>query len=403
MEGGTYPAALLPDGSVAVMSGAVEGPRAPYPWTVYRLDPSGQWIQPALTNSPPMDWGYPPGLIMTLRWAGFWGKRPVDWTREAALTPQRWMPSGSQRPPIESDPFWQWVEAPTARQAAIVFKSLFEEVPIEICRYAARLPDGGTILAISEGTPMRARSRLMRFDRDWRPDLSFATPFEADYRSWLTLKRLRDGKFLFAGVVGKIGEEEFPGIVRLETNGVIDRTFHCETSRDLSGRIFDFAVQPDDRIIICGDFAQVDGTPVPHLARLNSDGSLDSTFKPPFLSLKEVDRRRLVRVTQLSRKARATTGNPGANAAGTAASAATSTAPSAEMVLIVSMAKAGAAAIVQFTGLPGQSYILQANESMIGAQWKNVSTNQTSATGAGSLRDVEAEKYPIRFYRIARP
>ena len=73
------------------------------------------------------------------------------------------------------------------------------------------------------------------------------------------------------------------------------------------------------------------------------------------------------------------------------------------MVLIVSMAKEGAAAIIQFNGLPGQSYILQANESMIGAEWKIVSTNQTSATGAGSLRDVEAEKYPMRFYRIARP
>jgi hypothetical protein len=53
--------------------------------------------------------------------------------------------------------------------------------------------------------------------------------------------------------------------------------------------------------------------------------------------------------------------------------------------------------------LPGQSYILQANESMSRAEWSNVSTNQTSGTGAGSLRDAEAEKFPMRFYRIARP
>lgn len=107
-----------------------------------------------------------------------------------------------------------------------------------------------------------------------------------------------------------------------------------------------------------------------------------------------------MRITQLVTKNQTITGSSGTSALG---SSSTNAAPSAETVLIVSMTKEGSAAVVQFTGLPGQSYILQANESMSSAEWKNVSTNQTTGSGAGSLRNAEAEKHAMRFYRIARP
>src|SRR3954468_726663 len=108
LPGGTFPAAALSDGSVAVMSPSVEGHRAPHPLTAYRLDATGRWIQPALTKSPRADWGYPPGLILTLGWGGFGARTAVDWTNWAELERQYWMPRGSDRPPVVDLPFWLW-------------------------------------------------------------------------------------------------------------------------------------------------------------------------------------------------------------------------------------------------------------------------------------------------------
>jgi hypothetical protein len=399
LAGGTYPATLLGDGSVAIGSAAVHGPRAPHPWTAYRLDASGQLIEPIYKHTEEL--GFPPGLILTLGWGGFWARKPVDWTREASAQPFHWMPPGAQRPPITDLAFDQWVDPPTATQAAIVFQELFEEVPMELCRYAVKLPDGGTVLAVSDGTPLKSRGRFMRFNQDWRPDFSFTNAFEADYRSWLTLRRLPDGRFLLAGLVGKIDGEEFPGLVRLQPDGPIDRSFRCQTDQDLAGRIFDFAVQPDGRIVICGDFTQVNSTPAQHLARLNSDGSLDPTFKQPFISYAELSRRRVLRVARLSKKP--------AGVTAAASSAATSTAEPAnnaatlETILISSLSKEAGIPVVRFKGGAGQLYILQASETMNAPAWINLSTNRTSSSGIGELRDEQPGKSTMRFYRVATP
>src|SRR5207244_1242778 len=40
------------------------------------------------------------------------------------------------------------------------------------------------------------------------------------------------------------------------------------------------ALQPDGKIVIGGDFTSVDGVPLNYIARLNSDGSVDNTFDP---------------------------------------------------------------------------------------------------------------------------
>ena len=39
-------------------------------------------------------------------------------------------------------------------------------------------------------------------------------------------------------------------------------------------------VQPDGKVVIGGDFTQVDGYARNHVARLNPDGSLDTSFNP---------------------------------------------------------------------------------------------------------------------------
>jgi RNA polymerase sigma factor (sigma-70 family) len=404
LPGGTFPGALLSDGSVAIMSPAVEGPRAPHPLTVYRLNPSGQLIDP--TNTVLAEFSRPAGLVMSLTQIGFWARHAVDWTRQAAATRRTFhFPPGTTRPPVTDLPFEQWIEPPSATQAAIVLQDLFAEVPLELCRYAVRLPDGGAILAIRDeimGGEMKARGRFMRFDKKWLPDFSFANSFESDLRSWMTLKRLSDGRFLLAGLIGTINGEKFPGLVRLDPNGVIDRTFRCKTADDLSGRIMDFAVQQDGRIIVCGYFEQINGIDAPRIARLYPDGSVDSTFKTPFVSLQELKRRRTLRVARLTKPLKAPqVAVPGSAGTNTPAASTSSAAP--ETIQITGISMADGLAVISFKGTPRQLYVLQGSETMPSTNWTSITTNQANASGAGVLRDNESKNHPMRLYRIATP
>jgi RNA polymerase sigma factor (sigma-70 family) len=390
LPGGIYPAAALSDGSVAVMSGAIEGSRAPYPWTVYRLDASGRLIAPAQTTLAGGEFSRPSGLVMTLGPVGFWARKAIDWTRDTPASrrppfqvgkPASDLPGGA---PVSDLPFERWTESPSSADAAVVLLGLFEEVPLELCRYAVRLPDGGTILAMPD--------RFMRFDKNWRPDFSFTNQYEADSRSCMTLKRQKDGKYLVAGLIGKMNGEDFPGLVRLNEDGQIDHGFHCETANSWQGRVMDFAIQADGRIVICGFFTTVNGVQCQHLARLNPDGSFDDTFKNPFVSLERLHSLRF----------------PVHHLASTPADSATHViAPEAgqapETIWINSLNYQGGVAVIQFTGKENKDYILQAKDSLDAADWNNLSTNQASATGIGVFRDTDANNHPTRFYRIATP
>ena len=387
LPGGTYPAAALSDGSVAMMTTD--------PLSVFRLDASGQLIPPATNASVSV---FPPhaGLIWTLQGAGFWGnwsgQNPVDWTRTTPAT---------RRPmvkPLGQLPFEDCAEQPSAADAATVFKALFAEVPFELCRDAVPLPDGGAILGIQDefiNGSLMAPGRFMRFDKDWHPDLSFTNRYETDRRGGITIKQLANGKFLGAGGFTKMNGEAFPGLVRLNADGQIDHDFHCQIGDVRYGRlVMDLAVQADGRIVICGPFTTVNGVTCQHIARLNPDGSLDDTFKNPFISLELLQTHRRFPVFHLAAK----TVPP----ATPALIGSTAIVP-AETILITSMNYQGGTAMIQFTGNRQKKYILQAKDALTDAGWSNISTNQTDAGGNGNFRDPDAKNHPTRFYRIATP
>jgi uncharacterized delta-60 repeat protein len=93
-----------------------------------------------------------------------------------------------------------------------------------------------------------------------------------------------DGKILVAGYFGGFGEAEYPGIFRLLSDGTLDFSFQAISLQFTSGG-FDNglaarpAVQADGKIIIAGDFEGVNNVADPGVARLNSDGTLDTSFQ----------------------------------------------------------------------------------------------------------------------------
>ena len=67
-------------------------------------------------------------------------------------------------------------------------------------------------------------------------------------------------------------------IARLNATGSLDTSFNPGNGAD--GTIWTVAVQPDNKIVIGGDFTHYNGVARNHIAQLNADGSLDTTFDP---------------------------------------------------------------------------------------------------------------------------
>ena len=87
---------------------------------------------------------------------------------------------------------------------------------------------------------------------------------------------LPDGKLIIAGAFTKYNGQDANRIARLNPDGSLDPSFHSGTGADQV--IYDIDLQPDGKYVIGGAFNQYDGKAMPHVARLNADGSLDPAF-----------------------------------------------------------------------------------------------------------------------------
>jgi uncharacterized delta-60 repeat protein len=86
-----------------------------------------------------------------------------------------------------------------------------------------------------------------------------------------------DGKILIGGEFKSCNINR---ILRLNSNGSIDSTF--ETGEGFDGLVNNILCQPDGKIIVSGYFSTYNGIETDKLVRLNSDGSIDATFSNNF-------------------------------------------------------------------------------------------------------------------------
>jgi uncharacterized delta-60 repeat protein len=91
-----------------------------------------------------------------------------------------------------------------------------------------------------------------------------------------------DGKLLVGGLFGALGgggtgATNRSHLGRLNADGSLDTSFNPGTTGVVVRAI---VVQPDEKILISGEFTMVGGTPRSNIARLNADGTLDLSFNP---------------------------------------------------------------------------------------------------------------------------
>src|SRR6476659_5714939 len=139
-------------------------------------------------------------------------------------------------------------------------------------------PDGKIIVAgrFTQANNV-GRNRIARFNFDGSLDTSFDPGTGADAE--ITAAVLQpDGRIVVAGRFTSFNGFMHNRVCRLNANGSVDQSFGLGAG--INNSALALALQRDGRILVGGQFSQVDLTLRFNLARLNTNGSVDLTFDP---------------------------------------------------------------------------------------------------------------------------
>jgi uncharacterized delta-60 repeat protein len=119
-------------------------------------------------------------------------------------------------------------------------------------------------------------NHLMRLMPDGSVDSSFNTG--DGFNSFIGKVMLQpDNKIVAAGHFGSFDSQSVWGIARLNPNGSLDSSFTTGFTTDF---VNDFVIQPDGKIITVGYTSYFAGNPLSNLVRFNPDGTTDTSFNP---------------------------------------------------------------------------------------------------------------------------
>jgi len=85
-----------------------------------------------------------------------------------------------------------------------------------------------------------------------------------------------DSKILVGGHFNNYNGYSYSGLIRLNSDGSVDTSF--TTGIGFNNPVYSIALQPDGKIIVGGNFFRFDGQEYNNIIRFNSDGSIDTSF-----------------------------------------------------------------------------------------------------------------------------
>lgn len=125
------------------------------------------------------------------------------------------------------------------------------------------------------GTP---RKYIARLNSNGSLDGSFNTGAGTDEVITATAIQ-NDGKIIIGGDFTTFDGTSKNHIARLNSDGTLDASFNSGSEAD--GRVFSITIQNDGKILIGGIFTSYNGTPIKYIARLHADGTIDGSFTSP--------------------------------------------------------------------------------------------------------------------------
>lgn len=143
--------------------------------------------------------------------------------------------------------------------------------------YDIAIQSDGKIILVGTFTTYNGNTsnRIIRINADGTYDSTFnvGTGFN-DWADDVTIQP--DGKILVGGWFTSYNGTGRNRIIRLNTNGTIDSSFNVGTG--FNSTVETMAIQSDGKVIVAGQFTSYNGNSINRIIRLNSDGSYDSTF-----------------------------------------------------------------------------------------------------------------------------
>lgn len=147
-------------------------------------------------------------------------------------------------------------------------------VPFSQGQVLAVQPDGKILAGGTLWSGSAAEARVARFNVDGSIDTTFQVPLFMNSGILNDIKIQSDGKILVAGDFSLANNENAYSLVRLNANGSIDNSFEY-----IGNTVNSIALQSNGKIVIGGllNFS-INNHMQRNVARLNADGTYDSTF-----------------------------------------------------------------------------------------------------------------------------
>ena len=143
------------------------------------------------------------------------------------------------------------------------------------------LQSDGKILVGGEFTSINltTRNRLVRLNSDGTVDTSFSTNLGTGFDNVIySIAVQSDGKILVGGYFNTLNGTIRNYFVRLNSDGTVDTSFYTNLGTGFNSIVYSIAVQSDGKILVGGNFSTLNGTTRNRLVRLNSDGTVDTSF-----------------------------------------------------------------------------------------------------------------------------
>ncbi len=135
---------------------------------------------------------------------------------------------------------------------------------------------GGEFTSYHDGRTAISRNNIARLNPDGSLDSSFAPGLAAN-DPVVAIAIQGDGKIMIGGGFTAYNGITRNRIARIHSDGTLDSSFNPGEGA-AGGEVLALALQNDGKVVIGGKFTYVNGVPRNRVARLNSDGTLDTSF-----------------------------------------------------------------------------------------------------------------------------
>ena len=122
------------------------------------------------------------------------------------------------------------------------------------------------------------RAHIARYNADGSLDLGFDPGTNAPDDTVLCVAVQPDGKVVIGGQFANLGSKSLSGLARLNADGSVDVGFNANLGFGVDGIVYTVVIQGGAQIVLGGEFQNVGIAQRTRIARLNSDGTVDNTF-----------------------------------------------------------------------------------------------------------------------------